>query len=267
MKQASAQLKAAFERARTAWPGLRLDVERFASWLAAETVTEQDLAARGEEIYLAFACAEGEPGAHRVFEQHFLSQVPRYVSRFRLAPHLLDEVQQRVRMKQLFGQTPGIARYRGRGPLGAWIRATAVRVAFDVVGQAGQPVTADLDQELDDVWRAFEAGPEGQLIKETYRDRLTAALQSSLAALEPRDKTLLRLHVVDGLSIDVIGRIYRVHRSTIARRLVAIRGHVFADLRTRAALGWGATSADLRSVVRILGDEIRVSARRVLAEG
>jgi RNA polymerase sigma-70 factor, ECF subfamily len=253
----------AFARGQKAWPDLGLDSDRFGARLAAACIDGQDLLARAEEIYLAFACADGDARAHRLFEDRFLSEVPRYVSRFRLAPHLLDEVRQRVRLKQLAGDRPGIGGYRGRGPLGAWVRATAVRVAFDVATAAGQEI-ADRDAELFDVWRAFDDGPEADLIKSTYRDRLTAALQDSLAALAPRDKTVLRLHVVDRLSIDVIARIYRIHRATVARWLVAIRGQVFDELRARAALRWGATSTDLRSLVRILRDDIHLSATRIL---
>jgi len=266
VKQASANMEASFERARQAWTGLRLDADRFASRAVAIGITEPDLAARSEEIYLAFACAEGDAEAHRLFEERFLSEVPGYVARFRLAPHLLDEVRQRVRVKQLCGERPGIGRYRGSGPLGAWVRATAVRVALDVVAQAGQPLAADLDQNVGDVWKAFDGSPEAQLLKETCREKLTAVLRDSLVALEPRDKTLLRLHVIDGLSIDVIGRIYRIHRATVARRLAAIRARVFSDLRGRAALAWDATSADLRSMMRIMGDEIRLSIGTLLLE-
>lgn len=62
----------------------------------------------------------------------------------------------------------------------------------------------------------------------------------------------------------MIGRIYHVHRATVARWLVAIRGRVFDDLRGRVALNWGTSTNDLRSLVRILRDEIHVSARRIL---
>ncbi len=266
MNQASPDLRASFERGRKAWPGLSLDADLYASHVAATEITDVDLAARAEDIYLACACACGDSQAHRLFEDHFLSQIPRFVGRFRFAPHLLDEVRQRVRLKQLLGEHPGVSRYRGRGPLGAWVRATAVRVAFDVATQAGQ-ATADWETELFDVWKSFDDGPEAQAIKNTYRETLTAALQECLAALGPRDKTLLRMHVVDQLSIDVIGRIYRVHRATVARWLLGIRARVFADLRARAALHWGASTNDLRSLVRILGDEIHLSAKRILADG
>ncbi|HTA18393.1 MAG TPA: hypothetical protein VK989_03825, partial [Polyangia bacterium] len=78
------------------------------------------------------------------------------------------------------------------------------------------------------------------------------------------DKTLLRLHLVDRLDIDAIGAIYRSHRATIARRLVGIRAKLLADLRERFALRWGVSSSEVRSLFRLLGNEIHLSARRVL---
>lgn len=264
MNHGRRDLQASFERGRRAWPGVDLEIEVYATRSAANEITDDDLTDRAEDIYLAVACASGNPRAHQLFEERFLSQIPRYVNRFRFAPHDLDEICQRVRLKQLFGENPGVAGYRGRGPLGAWVRATAVRVAFDVAAESGRPVN-DWETELVDVWNAFDDGPEATLIKERYREMLTAALQESLATLGPRDKTILRMHVVDQLNIDVIGRIYRVHRATVARWLVAIRTRVFDDLRARAALRWGASTNDLRSLARILGDEIRISAKRILS--
>jgi len=258
------ELQQSFERGRNACPGVDLDPEVYAARSVVTEIADDDLTKHAEDIYLAVACASGDARAHQLFEERFLSQIPRYVSRFRFAPHVLDEVCQRVRLKQLFGEHPGVAGYRGRGPLGAWVRATAVRVAFDIAAESGRPAN-DWETELVDGWNAFDDGPEAAMIKESYREMLTAALQESLAALGPREKTVLRMHVVDQLNIDVIGRIYRVHRATVARWLVAIRTRVFDDLRARAALRWGASTNDLRSLARILGDEIRISAKRILS--
>jgi len=263
--EVSPAVQSAFERGRDAWPGVRADVTSYAAWVAEAAIDPGDLQARAEELFLAWACARGDAHAHRQFEAKFLAQVGGYVGRFRLAPHLLDELRQRVRLKQLFGARPGIAAYRGRGPLGAWVRATAVRVAFDVAAETGHMV-ADRDAEVANVWRAFDDGPEAETLKHAYRDRLIGALEQSIQALAARDKTLLRMNVVDGLNIDVIGRIYHVHRATVARWLVAIRRRIFDDLRSRAALDWGASSGDLRSLVRILGDDIHLSARRILGD-
>jgi RNA polymerase sigma-70 factor, ECF subfamily len=260
-----ADLRAAFARGRKAWPGLKLDQTSYALRLASTEIADGDLAQRAEDIYLAIACACGNAAAHRMFEEHFLSQIPAYVSRFRFAPHLLDEVQQRVRIRQLLGARPGLSRYRGRGPLGAWVRTTAVRVAFDVATQR-EEMMSDAPDELQDVWAAFGDGPEATTIKNFYRPRLTGALEESLAALGAREKTLLRLHVIDHRTTAPIGRTFGVHRATAARWLAAIRRRVFDDLRARAALNWGASASDLRDLVAILRDEIDLNLTQALGE-
>lgn len=113
---------------------------------------------------------------------------------------------------------------------------------------------------------AFDDGPEARTIKNFYRPELTRALEESLAALDAREKTLLRLHAIDQLSIDAIGRTFGVHRATAARWLAAIRRRVFDDLRARAALNWGASTSDLRDLLVILRDEIDLRLVRLLGE-
>ena len=242
-----------------------MDQELYALRLASTEIADVDLAQRAEDIYLAFACACGNRGAHRMFEDHFLSQVPRFVSRFRFAPDLVDEVRQRVRIKQLLGAQPGLSRYRGRGPLGGWVRSTAVRAAVDVAAQR-EAVIPVAQNDLFDVWGAFDDGPEARTIKNFYRPKLTRALEESLAALDPREKTLLHLHVIDQLGIDTIGRTFGVHRATAARWLAAIRRRVLDDVRARAAFNWGASTSDLRDLLVILRDEIDLSLPGILRE-
>jgi RNA polymerase sigma-70 factor (ECF subfamily) len=141
-----------------------------------------------------------------------------------------------------------------------------VRVALDVVAETGAP-TAALDIDLPELWSSLHEGPEVETLKKVYRERLMSGLEESLALLEARDRTLLRLHVVDNLGIDAIARIYRVHRATAARWLIAIRGRIFELLRERLAVRFDISTAELRSVVKLLRSEIHLSAQRVLADG
>jgi RNA polymerase sigma-70 factor (ECF subfamily) len=57
------------------------------------------------------------------------------------------------------------------------------------------------------------------LLRSDYGPPLQAAFEQALADLGDRDRTALRMHLVDGLSIDQIGKIFGVHRSTAARWL------------------------------------------------
>ena len=61
--------------------------------------------------------------------------------------------------------------------------------------------------------------PEVEYMKRTYSNEFKAAFTEALTGLGPREQTLLRYHHVDGLNIDEIGAIYRVHRVTAFRWL------------------------------------------------
>jgi RNA polymerase sigma-70 factor (ECF subfamily) len=254
---------AAFEKGRSAWPGAALMRDEFARRVHELGVSAQDLACRGADLYLAGACAAGDAGALRIFDEHFIARADLVAARFGLPPALLDEVRQRVRVKLLVGNPPSIARYRGVGPLLSWVRVTAARVAVDVA-TAAQVSSQVSESELLDRLVSGDENPEIETVKRLYRERFQDALESSLAELGARDKTLLRLHLVDGLNIEAIGAIYRVHRATVARWLVAIRARVFAGLRQRFALTPETSSSQVRSLVRLFRDDIHLSAKRLL---
>ena len=61
--------------------------------------------------------------------------------------------------------------------------------------------------------------PEIEYMKRTYAAEFRAAFADAMAQLGPREQTLLRYHHIDGLNIDEIGAIYRVHRVTAFRWL------------------------------------------------
>jgi len=103
-------------------------------------------------------------------------------------------------------------------------------------------------------------------MKKFYSPRLTRALKDIFTALTPREKTLLRMYVIDQSGIDPIGRTFGVHRATAARWLTAIRQQVFDDLRERAASDWGASTSDLRDLMAVLGGDIDLGLTSLLGE-
>jgi RNA polymerase sigma-70 factor (ECF subfamily) len=253
---------AAFELGQEAWPGVSLRPERFAAHAEQLGITGRGLLDRASDLYLACACAGGDPQAVRYFESELLSQVDLFVARFSLAQHALDDVRQRLRVKLLVGRSPGIGRYRGQGSLGAWVRITAVRIAIDVAGAAQTLSVTDVD--LLDLTTAIDEGPESSAARSLYRERVQGAIDEALRNLEPRDKTLLRLFVVDGLNIEAIGVIYRVHRATVARWIVAIRARVLLAVRAGLGLKTPPSPSEMRSLIGLLRDDIHLSARRLL---
>ena len=169
------------------------------------------------------------------------------------------QMYQKIRTKLLMGPSPGIGTYQGRAPLSAWVHVTAVRLAVDFAASS----TQDENTELFDLV-ASEETPEIETARRLYQERFRKSLEDVFQALSPRDKTILRLHIVDGLNIDAIGAIYAVHRATAARWLVGIRTKAYDRLKKDLALHWNASSSELRSLVSLLRDHIHITAKRVL---
>jgi RNA polymerase sigma-70 factor (ECF subfamily) len=257
------ELANAFQAGRAAWPGAGLAFEDFARLAAESPATSGDLAAHGADLYLACGCAAGEAGALRAFEETFIRTMDAHLARCGVAPEWLSEVHQKVRLKLLVGPRPGIRRYRAQGALSSFVRVTAVRVAVDVAASAAA-IKRRPDEEILNVLVSMDAGPEVEVAKALYRDRFRMAIEQTLASLSKREKTIMRLHFVDSLNIEAIGSLYRVHRATVARWLVAIRARVLAELRKRLTLHLGGTPSELRSLVQLLRDDIELSVRRIL---
>ena len=76
---------------------------------------------------------------------------------------------------------------------------------------------------------------------------------------------MLRLHFIDGLNIERIGVIYRVNRATVARWLVAIRTRLFNEVRAELATKHGLDTADIKSLYRIMEQDVHVTMSRILA--
>jgi RNA polymerase sigma-70 factor, ECF subfamily len=253
-------LLAAFEAGGARWPDVALPFDEFAAHIEAIDVADDDLSLRGPDLFLAAACSAGDDAAIRHFDATFVAGIDRRVTRFRLPPDKLDELRQRVRTKLFLGPSPGIRRYRGHAPLGAWLHVTAVRVAIDV---AAVPPGPGMDIDLLEVVGP-ELTPDLEMVRKQYQDRFRTALEDSFKALSAREKTILRLHVVDDLSIDAIGAIYGVHRATAARWIVGIRARVYERLKQEFAARWNASSSELRSIVSLLRHQIHITAKRVL---
>ncbi len=255
-------LTAAFTRARAAWPGVSLELDAYVRRAAELDVAAEDVTARAEDLYLAWACAAADRAALAHFERTFLPQVDGYVGRMGLAADVVDELRQQLRIRLLTGPAPRIGQYGGRGPLGAWVRVAAIRLALTLSQQLGGRVTDDT--EALDALASGHASPELSTIKKQYRDSFQTALERSLTALSAREKTILRMHFVDHLNIDAIGKIYRVHRATVARWLVGTRQRVMAQLRVELALELPASSSEFRSMVAVIQDDLSVSLQRLL---
>jgi RNA polymerase sigma-70 factor (ECF subfamily) len=251
-------LTAAIREARARWPAIALGEEAFRARLAGR------IPAFPVDAYLAAACAAGDAAAIRALEDGFLSSVPAMVRRLDASEAFAAEILQRLRVRLLVGdeaRQPRVGLYTGEVPLGAWIRVIAIRIALNAKRPlAGEGAAMDLGIDA-------PRDPEIDYLRATYREPFARAFEQALTLLPKDDRTVLRLHYVDGVNIDGIGKVFGLHRATIARRLVRIRADLLAGAKVLLAERLGADVHEAESLMGALAEEIDVTLSRVLGGG
>lgn len=256
--------------AEAAWPGGWLDRAAFVRGVAAGLAADVDpvaalAALRADDLYLARACAAGHVDAIRAFEERFMPAVTAALRGMRVPDDTRAEVAQRIRERLLVGDAergPRIADYAGRGSLERWVRTAAAHTYFNLKKRADREVGVDDDQVLDAI-AAPDVAPELAHLKERYRAQLRDAFTRALSGLSDRHKALLRYRFVDGLAVDRIAAIYKIHRGTMHRWLADARDAV-ATATEGAMAGVGVAPAELASLQRLVRSQIDLSLSRLL---
>ena len=89
-------------------------------------------------------------------------------------------------------------------------------------------------------------------------------MRTALAALPDQPRALLRYSVVDGWTVERIGALYGVHRTTAARRVAAAREELGSAIRAELAARLAISVGDVDSIVRLVQSRIDVSLERLL---
>jgi RNA polymerase sigma-70 factor (ECF subfamily) len=138
-----------------------------------------------------------------------------------------------------------------------------MRIALEVLGPAGSRSVSVPDADLA---REVNQGQDADLlvIKSRYLPAIQVALENGLRTLSARDKAILRFHFIDGMTIDALGAVYRVHRATAARWLVDIRKRLFESVRQQLAIDLRTTPSEFWSLLNAVGSDLQVSLTRLL---
>jgi RNA polymerase sigma-70 factor (ECF subfamily) len=243
-------------------PGLR---DRLAT---GTSVRPESLDARAADLYLAAACVAGDATAIARFDESLSATVGPVLARFRVPVSEYTEIIQRVRIALLVRDQAGaccLADYSGRGDLRAYVRSVAARIVLKRLERETAPLAQN-----DDLLALLPSANDSQelaLLKQRCRDDVRAGFASALAALTPGERTLLRQHYIDGLTVDMLGAFHQVHRSTCARWLEATRLKVLRGVRNHLRAKLGLDDAELESAVALVRSQLDLSLVRHLAAG
>jgi RNA polymerase sigma-70 factor (ECF subfamily) len=270
---ATEDLAAVCARARAAFPDLAVNDETFVRHLAGCVV---EVARHGvaladlvvEDLYLACACLIDAPGAIAAFDIRCSAPIRSALGSVAGMAVDRDELEQQLRVRLLVGGDgvpPRIASYLGQGPLGRWVGVAAQRLAISLRRSDEIEAGARDHAALDDVlsWK----DPGITLAKERFRAEFQRALSEALLRAADRDRLLLRLHFVNGMTVTSIARIYGVTQPTVSRWLQAARQAIADEtqrlLRERVSL----SDEEIRSLAVMMGSQLDLSISRLLDSG
>ena len=220
-----------------------------------------------DDLLLAFAAAQGDPEATRQFELKYADLFRSTTVRILGASDADDMVQ--VLRERLFvgdnGREPRLAEYRGQAPLSSWLRTLCTRACLNAKRDREGKRERELDSRAEPLIFA-DVDPIAAQVLRRYGAAFKASFERALGELSPQLRNVMRMNVVDGLNIEAIGRIYGVHRATVARWISLARETL--SVRTAELLGAEAqlTQTEFMSIARLCQSQIHLSIARVLQD-
>lgn len=275
-------LRAAWEQGRTPWPEVNLEAGAFLAHVAerwpTDAAPDPHLGALNlADLYLVCAYLSRCAGAAEALERGYLAQVPLMIASMNLTQAQRESALDLVREKMLLPRAvsaqepspgvadaghpaPGLAGYSGRGPLLGWLRVIAVRTTLNLLDRAEHRLHADEEHAL----RQIGQSPELHYVKGLDLRSLETAIKAAFAALDSTQRTLLRLHYVDGLNLEQIGLTFGVDKSTISRRIKAARESVAKATRRRLCEQLQLSPQDVESLIGFINSHLDIRLSGVL---
>lgn len=256
-----AQLKAIIATASKSWPTFSIEAADFAQYLGQRMpIHELDDAPLGD-LYLAHACLAHEPRAIVELDIKLRRECERIEQRHRGNVNSTDLVLE-LHSRLLLGERPRLTEYSGKGSLGGWLAATAVRAGLNAKREGDRRRKREVAAEPS---AAGLADPELELLRARSRDVFNEVFREVLDGLDAKERALLRLHVVEGMGIDRIARLKEIGRSTAARWLAQIRAKLLLETRRLLSQRLMIGSSTLDELLPVLTADLDISIRKVLS--
>jgi RNA polymerase sigma-70 factor (ECF subfamily) len=265
-----------WEQGQSVWPGIGLDAAALAAYVRDRAPADSEFEAwlkglRPDDAFLACACSLGRPEAVRAFDETLLSRTGFFLRSLRPSAELVAETREEL-LSSLFvdapGRPPKIRDYELRSTLQRWLAVAALRTALNLLRRQRSHVRCRVAQEFGDGELADLVAPgcdpELDLVRLKYKDDFVAAFREAMASLPPRERGLLRLAFVDGLTPGKIAVVYGVHRTTAMRWIEAAQEEVLQRTRSRLIDRLGLTPSECDSIVALLRSHVHVTLSSLL---
>lgn len=217
-----------------------------------------------QDLYLAAAALQGDEAAVGKLRRIHRPVLAGYLRTMNTSTAFLDEVEQRLWDMALVGDKPKLATYSGQGALAGWVGIAAHRIALMIHRHEAieeRAVDAAAGQaELD----ALAADPELAFIKGKLREKFRGALGAALTSLEDRERMIYKMHILDGLTVEAVAKVYGVSHSTVSRWLAKAREAVIRETKRLLRADTQLSPAEFESLAGLVVSQLDLSVSRLL---
>jgi len=252
---------------RGAWPDVEINPEAFMRHLAERVPADVSVREALEtmhtaDLYLACGCLLKNTRAMALFDSSFIARISASTGRGG-GDRADGELAQALRVRMLLGiddQPAKIASYAGRGPLSAWVRVSAARMAVDLHRNEQEPA-------IDPAWpvRGVALDPELLMVKERYGEEFGKALEAAFLRLTTRIRTILQLYFLEGVSAGQIAQSYGTSTRTVQRWIVSAQNGIVDEVRAAMTKRYQLSNSQLDSLFGAVETEMVAALRRVFA--
>ncbi len=213
---------------------------------------------RADDLCLIVACEKGDEKAWEDLVANFDSTVKSAARKISSNAEDAEDLASSI-WAELYGlrldaegnKKSKLAYYSGRGSLAGWLRAVVSQLAVDQFRKQSKFVQIEEDREFENL--ANEASvhsnnglvsrtddPELLLSNKLTENDVSKALQSSIAALEPEDRLIVKLYYFDDLKLKDIAAAFGFHEATASRKLVRVQAEIRKSVEKalRERHGW-----------------------------
>jgi RNA polymerase sigma-70 factor (ECF subfamily) len=219
------------------------------------------------DVYLAYAAGTGALHAQEAFALHCHEAISKAVRTIDERPAFADEIRQILNERLLLpsgGEPPRLLQYVGRSALTTWVAVAAKREAL---GQNRKEAVRQRHAEQAAAWPLeIELDPELEYLKRQYRGAFQEAVSTALGRLSARERTVIRLQAVSGLTLARIATMLAVDESTVSRWAQRARQTVREQTEKELGVALGIQVQELPSLARLVTSQLEVSVARLLTE-
>lgn len=230
-----------YERCLRRYPSVQLSFEDFEArideildqWISASAEgLRSELLDRihHEDLFLAVACSCSDRIAWEYFSRDYLPMLRRFAAQACRNIEDGEDLSQEI-FTRMLDERKRLAGYGGRCSLAGWLRAVVSHAAVDRFRQTRKQVSLEELQENEGEAVLIDPHNNEDLEAEDSRwaPIVSRIVHEALSNLSARDRLILGLYYLNGVSLKVIGGQFGIHEATMSRWMDRLR----RDMRSR----------------------------------